>query len=603
MNTSSSAQFYVNQAMQLMQQGRFTAALDIFHSLEKAGMKDPRLYRTMGVAYERLNLHDNACLYFERSLALNPGQPELYKSLGRLYSKNQQWEKAESWYKKAIELFPSTETHCDLGFFYVGRGGVCLDQAQGQFISTQNLFGDSERVQLGLAQVLAEKEQWQQQNTSLLKSVARYPTSTKLKRLLAWSNKQCGKYTDAINIYQQLIRDKNTTVDDEKRLALTFLEQGSITSALNQLKRAITRYPESRELHRLLASVRYELGQEDFLSSYCLTPIHKLPLPLALDYVDQCIDAEQYSKADAAIKQLSLSYHSHPLIINREAKLAYKIEDDEKCISLTSALLADTPDNVSVIELRVLAALSAGNYEQSRGDINRLLVLAPNDQFYWALQSIQWRVDGDQRYSWLCDYEKLVKRVPIAVPESYGQKDLFLDELIATLNALHTAKHHPLTQSLRQGTQTPGALLLRQEPVIQALATSLKNTCLQSLQSLKLTAEHPTCMKNLVDVDFSASWSVKLKSQGFHASHVHPKGWYSSAFYVQVPDIKDKQGWLHLGKPGVRVKTPLDAEKWIKPEPGVLALFPSFMWHGTEPFSNSDSRMTVAFDLLSTNKQ
>ena len=603
MSTSSSAQTYVNQAMQLMQQGCYTAALDIFSSLEKAGMSDPRLFRTMGVAFERLNHPEDACVYFKRSLTLNKAQPELYKSLGRLNGKIQRWVESETWYKKAVSLYPSIETYCDLGFFYLGRGASYIDLAQEYLLSAQTKFGDSERIQLGLAQVLAEKEQWQEQREGLLQSLSRYPNSIKLKRLLAWSNKQCGHYDEAIDSYQQLIQQNHATVDDEKRLALTYLEQGSITNALNQLKRAIIQYPESRELHRLLASIRYELGQDDFLASYRLTPIHKLPLPLALDYVDQCIDAQQYNEAEIAIQQLNLSYHLHPMLMNRQAKLAYKNEQDEKCISLTSELLRATPDNVAVLELRALAALAMGDYTQSREDINKLLSLSPDDQFYWALQSIQWRLDSDERYLWLCNYDQLVKRVPIVMPDEFEDKTEFLAQLTLALNERHTAKHHPLTQSLRQGTQTPGALLLRKEPIIRALATSLKTTCLNSLSSLNMSEKHPTYIDHLTDVSFAASWSVKLKNQGYHESHVHPKGWYSSAFYVQVPDIKEKQGWLHLGRPGVRVHTPLEAEKWIKPEPGVLALFPSFMWHGTEPFSNNETRMTVAFDLLPNNKR
>lgn len=36
----------------------------------------------------------------------------------------------------------------------------------------------------------------------------------------------------------------------------------------------------------------------------------------------------------------------------------------------------------------------------------------------------------------------------------------------------------------------------------------------------------------------------------------------------------------------------------IRPKPGYLALFPSYMWHGTVPFSDTEPRMTSAFDML-----
>ncbi|WP_375251270.1 putative 2OG-Fe(II) oxygenase [Sphingomonas sp.] len=30
----------------------------------------------------------------------------------------------------------------------------------------------------------------------------------------------------------------------------------------------------------------------------------------------------------------------------------------------------------------------------------------------------------------------------------------------------------------------------------------------------------------------------------------------------------------------------------------MLALFPSYLWHGTEPFTGNAPRLTIAFDLL-----
>ena len=36
----------------------------------------------------------------------------------------------------------------------------------------------------------------------------------------------------------------------------------------------------------------------------------------------------------------------------------------------------------------------------------------------------------------------------------------------------------------------------------------------------------------------------------------------------------------------------------VRPEPGRLVLFPSYLWHGTAPFETDESRLTIAFDVL-----
>jgi hypothetical protein len=61
---------------------------------------------------------------------------------------------------------------------------------------------------------------------------------------------------------------------------------------------------------------------------------------------------------------------------------------------------------------------------------------------------------------------------------------------------------------------------------------------------------------------------------------------------------REPEGWLKFGEPGVRTEPPLPPEHFVKPEPGLLALFPSYMWHGTVPFSGPDPRLTIAFDVV-----
>jgi hypothetical protein len=95
---------------------------------------------------------------------------------------------------------------------------------------------------------------------------------------------------------------------------------------------------------------------------------------------------------------------------------------------------------------------------------------------------------------------------------------------------------------------------------------------------------------------------VRLRDRGFHTSHVHPRGWISSAFYVELPDImadgRTDDGVLSFGKPSILTNPPLEAEYSVRPTPGMLVLFPSYFWHGTIPFQSPQPRLTVAFDAV-----
>ena len=83
---------------------------------------------------------------------------------------------------------------------------------------------------------------------------------------------------------------------------------------------------------------------------------------------------------------------------------------------------------------------------------------------------------------------------------------------------------------------------------------------------------------------------------------MHPKGWISSALYIAVPDevagATDDAGYIQFGAPEDKLGLNLPSVRTVKPEVGKLVLFPSYMWHGTVPFESSQSRITVAFDIV-----
>jgi hypothetical protein len=175
-------------------------------------------------------------------------------------------------------------------------------------------------------------------------------------------------------------------------------------------------------------------------------------------------------------------------------------------------------------------------------------------------------------------------------------------ELTSSLNALHSPHgHRPLYQSLRQGTETTRDLSRSQDPVIQALFHSFAAPIARYREHVGHGAD-PLRRRNRGTSQFNGSWSVRLHSGGYHTSHVHPRGWISSACYIQLPDSmrtsQTTDGALSFGSPGMLTTPGLGAEFSVRPEVGLLVLFPSYFWHGTLPFHSEQPRLTVAFDAV-----
>ena len=89
---------------------------------------------------------------------------------------------------------------------------------------------------------------------------------------------------------------------------------------------------------------------------------------------------------------------------------------------------------------------------------------------------------------------------------------------------------------------------------------------------------------------FAGGWSVRLTSQGFHTNHIHRSGWISSALYVALPDEMRDAGGPRRAYP-VR-RSPVETGLALPPQridrtaDRRTLLFPSYMWHGTVPFTS-----------------
>jgi len=221
-----------------------------------------------------------------------------------------------------------------------------------------------------------------------------------------------------------------------------------------------------------------------------------------------------------------------------------------------------------------------------------------------ALRATAWRLLGDARYAAVNDYARFVDTQRLDVPEGWSTLEEFLAELSADLESLHCFESHPLQQSVRGGSQLHLQQAELERKPIAALFRSIVAAVQRHVTRLG-RGEGPLLSRNTGRFGLSGAWSVRLRSGGHHADHVHPHGWISSACYIALPPSvgqggNDRAGWLRLGKPPVPTRPALGPDHYVKPEPGLLALFPAYVWHGVEPFESEKPRLTVAFDVVPT---
>jgi tetratricopeptide (TPR) repeat protein len=260
------------------------------------------------------------------------------------------------------------------------------------------------------------------------------------------------------------------------------------------------------------------------------------------------------------------------------------------------------PNNLTARKLLCAACLGVGDGRAAVAECATLLAATPDDQYVIAMQTTALRLLNDPRYESFCDYDKMLLSQYLETPKGWPDLPSFLAELTARLNALHNPHGHRLLyQSLRQGTETTQDLSRSRDPLIQALFHAFAAP-IERYREYIGRGTDALRRRNHGASRYNGSWSVRLHSAGYHTSHVHPRGWISSACYIQLPDsmtaARTAQGTLSFGAPGMITAPALAAELSVRPELGQLVLFPSYFWHGTLPFHSEQPRLTVAFDVV-----
>jgi tetratricopeptide (TPR) repeat protein len=290
-----------------------------------------------------------------------------------------------------------------------------------------------------------------------------------------------------------------------------------------------------------------------------------------------------------------------PMLLIRAGLAALEF-DSAAALSLAEHALSAMPANAAARTLLVAAQLGVGDARGALPHCKTLLANTPDDQYLIALETTAWRLLGDERYARRCDYKTLVVPFELEAPPPWPDMASFFADLKISLNRLHDPHGHPLLfQSLRHGTETTIDLSRSAHPTVQALFSSFAAPIGRYLEQMGHGAG-PLRRRNLGRWRFNGSWSVRLRTSGHHVNHVHPRGWISSACYIELPnvmnDARSEQGILTFGEPGIATTPPLKAEYSVRPSVGMLVLFPSYFWHGTVPFAGDQPRLTVAFDAV-----
>jgi tetratricopeptide (TPR) repeat protein len=379
--------------------------------------------------------------------------------------------------------------------------------------------------------------------------------------------------------------------------AASLAAEGRRADADSLLAETLVRHPDWLAGHKSLSALRFTSGDSPhFDRSYAQScTVQPQNLPLRLAWFSAIAQTHDWDAALRIVGDGEKIFGATSAFAVARTFIASESGDHALAEQLFARTAAIRDDVLGIAHMR--HCLRTAQLEKAE-KLALSLMKGPSAHMIWPYLSLIWRLRGDRQAQWLDGAPPYIRAFDL----DYSPREL--EELAAVLRGIHTAPAPYLEQSVRGGTQTDTErqLFFRAEPEIQKVRATVCVAIREFLAGLPPHLPgHPLLGAPRGRIRFSGSWSVRLRSQGFHVSHTHPMGWISSALYVSLPQRARMgaapAGWISFGRPPQVLGLNLPPYAQLEPKPGRLILFSSTMWHETLPFADGE-RLVIAFDVM-----
>ena len=358
--------------------------------------------------------------------------------------------------------------------------------------------------------------------------------------------------------YQQQV---GLSAEVATNLAILALEQGKLAQAECGYRQAL------------------ELENNRFITNYNLAKFlqtHK-DLEEALKYYNQCLLIVP-TAFEALIEKADVL---HKLNKNSEAAAIYQ--------SLIQSNKLKTSQKNYATRQYLYTLLEAESHSPANEEISDLLagLVLDNEtlSLIYDLPETHQRTHGGRS---LYQPGTLIQEI-----QYLSTNDTILDNIAKEITENASLIHDRANKPTRGGQQTH-ELLLDPSRTIGQVYEKIKAILIDYGTQL------PTAIRIDPNKKYGLSgWAVSLQSGGYQLRHTHPEAVVSAVLYITIPEeieqASDESGCLYFSKR--RADQQNHAIK-IKPAPGKLVMFPSFLPHETTPFEAISERICIACNLI-----
>ncbi|MFQ3583743.1 MAG: TIGR02466 family protein [Cyanobacteriota bacterium] len=525
-------------------------------------------------------------------LVLEPDHTGCLQLLGMIAHQQGQPEEALGYLQKVVDLQPEeADAHYNLAFLLHSQGA--LAEAVPHYRRALQLDPDHLEARMNLAQLLRSVRLYREAVQVYQEVVRLQPQSAQVHNDLGILFKEMGSLSQAIQAYEQAIRLQPNYAEAHNNLGNALKASGDWQAAEQSYQRALQLNPNLAEAHNNLGTLYEEQGHlEKAVQCYQQAVLARAGYAQALSNLGDAF--AQMGKLEQGLQCCQRAVLSDPYLLEGQLNLANVLlmkGDPVGAEAACEKALQLEPAHPFALALHTIACAGQGKWDKAKywSDAQIFVQLFPSEEPETTAilnQRLAERILAHPSLTW--------ERSGNATRGGYHSSNLLLD-----LDP--TAADHPLHWlGSRIAMAVPCYLerLLSQWPADGGSGTEFSGTACQQAHPWLQQCQGPFQVRDL--------WAVVMLSQGHQIPHVHPSARLSGVYYVQVPqsvgaDPADPSGWLEFGAYPERfpVASPQHSlVRRVQPQPGLLVLFPSHLWHRTLPFVGTEPRISIAFDLV-----
>lgn len=446
------------------------------------------------------------------------------------------------------------------------------------------------------------------------------------------------RFRDALQLYQQVLLMCPESVEALTYSGVALLEIGKAKEAAKRLRAAVDAKPDCADARGYLGNALQLTGELDeaeaafrgalelapanarshnnlgvlllkrdrpeeavasFNSAVSINPCYaEAHNNLCQAYLKLGENEEAIRAGEKAIENNSRYAQGH----NNYGNALAEVGRYEEAIAAYRKAIAIRPNFVDALNNLAVALIVEGQASEALEITEACFEVDPGNVTALATKSVALSEKGEnEAQEALVDFDRLLQKIHVDPGPNYESLAAFNEALARHVCSHPTLTFAPADHATRKGKHS-GDLLAEPKGPISDLERIIADAFDRYVQALPANFEHPFLVRKPDQWELDI-WALVLDSEGHQVPHIHPSGWLSGCYYVQVSEAvsgqdEGHQGWIEFGRPQSIYHATIEPRlELVRPEEGLMVLFPSFHFHRTIPFEAPAKRICIAFDI------